>query len=71
MKTKNYEMEFGSYCDWPDWALPLRINIENFANEHFEIYLQILCFHFSFTRMSHKYVAKLNAMFEKIRSDND
>ena len=64
MKTKNYTLYFGASYDWLDWALPLRIAVEYWHRDYTEIWLQILCFNFDCTRISHKYGAELDNMFK-------
>lgn len=67
METKNCEIYSGFYLYWLDWALPLRINAEYLSHTYTEIELQILCFNFSFTRITKQHRNELDKLLENIK----
>lgn len=63
IKTKNHELYLSVYNFFPHmWAILFELDIESLSKDYTEINLTILCFGFSFTRISKSYSSKLDKM---------
>jgi hypothetical protein len=61
IKTKNYTHYPDCWWWWWDWALPLRISAEYLTKGYSEIDIQILFWHFTYTRISHEFCTRVDA----------
>lgn len=63
MKFKNCEMYLSAHNFFPNrWAVLFDLDIEYIDKDFTEINLTILCFGFSFTRLSKSYASELDKM---------